>query len=596
MYWDLLEPQNLSSELSLASMAAKGQLPPIYIGVFGGPRVGKSSFIREVVNNNHARLNLPPTKDVRVGKPITIDGRQVVFVDTPAFYNRTIRDADSADVLKRLAGFFGRLQQNGRHLNAAIFIHPKSARPNAPWLLEEAQRNWSIFCQLVGETFSRNVVFVSTGWSNPPTQEQVARENQIKSQEPFRSLVPRVNWASGPAARSAFDIVRVAMRNSPRQMAIQHELADRKLRLADTSVGKAVIGNSKQTAQQLRARGNAQGAQRADIIQGKLQAGYQQEATRWPVRPRRPARASGPAPGRPQAANRPAHRPPAPAATRPGQRQSAPVSRPNSFAQGDKRPVRQQGPVATPPMAYQPGRGKSNIQMQQIQPTARPPMNATRGSHSHSHSHTSSHAHSHSHSHPAPVHHHHTTHVHAPPNPHQPPPSQNIQYNSVYSNYSYEQNVTLPPPPTRTPTPPRSSSYGGLAVGAGLVGGAALGYVAYETLDEYDDSYPDDDQWVEDDDDLYADNTEDPSAYTYDDFSDDMGSYDNDPSAAYPDDTGDTWVDQTPEPDYGTSNLADSSPPIVDSSGDRDYSGGGGNYTSGGDSGGDGDCCDCDNC
>ncbi|KAG8722737.1 hypothetical protein FRC09_005799 [Ceratobasidium sp. 395] len=500
-------------------MAAKGQLPPIYIGVFGGPRVGKSSFIREVVNNNHARLNLPPTKDVRVGKPITIDGRQVVLVDTPAFYNRTIRDADSADVLKRLAGFFDRLQQNGRHLNAAIFIHPKSARPNAPWLLEDAQRNWSIFCQLVGERFSRNVVFVSTGWSNPPTQEQVACENQIKSQEPFRSLVPRVNWASGPSARSALDIVRVAMRNSPRQMAIQHELADRKLRLADTSVGKAVIGNSKQTAQQLRARGNAQGAQRADIIQGKLQAGYQQEATRWPVRPKRPARASGPAPGRPQAANRPPHRPPAPAATRPGQRQSAPVSRPNSFAQGDKRPVRQQGPVATPPMAYQPGRGNT-----------------------------------------------------------------------------YEQNVTLPPPPTRTPTPPRSSSYGGLAVGAGLAGGAALGYVAYETLDEYDDSYPDDEQWVEDDDDLYADNTEDPSTYIYDDFSDDMGSYDNDPSGAYPDDTGDAWVDQTPEPDYGTSNLADSSPPAVDSSGDRDYSGGGGNYTSGGDSGGDGDCCDCDNC
>lgn len=42
-------------------------------------------------------------------KPLVIDGRQVVLVDTPAFYNRAVRALDSADVLKKFAGFLVRL-------------------------------------------------------------------------------------------------------------------------------------------------------------------------------------------------------------------------------------------------------------------------------------------------------------------------------------------------------------------------------------------------------------------------------------------------------------------------------------------------------
>jgi hypothetical protein len=42
-------------------------------------------------------------------KPLVINGRQTVLIDTPAFYNPILRDLDGADVLKRQAEFFVRL-------------------------------------------------------------------------------------------------------------------------------------------------------------------------------------------------------------------------------------------------------------------------------------------------------------------------------------------------------------------------------------------------------------------------------------------------------------------------------------------------------
>ncbi|KAG9095481.1 hypothetical protein FS749_010381 [Ceratobasidium sp. UAMH 11750] len=346
------------------------------------------------------------------------------------------------------------------------------------------------------------------------------------------------------------------MKRPPRQLAIQHELVDRNLRLADTGIGRAVIANSKQTAQQLQAQGNAQGAQRAGMIEGKLHAGYQQEANRWLARPTRPQGSSS----APRPASKPAPRPgqkpvsrpaqpqpprPAPAAGRPVQRPPAPVSRPNSFAQG--QPIRQHGPVAAPPMSYQPGRVNNQTQMQQVQPIARPPMHVNHSSQSSVHNHYQ------------------TTHVHAPPNPHAPPPPGPIvQNNSTYYNYSYEEH-TAPP---RSHSPPSSNI--GLAAGAGLVGGATLLYVTYEPSDN-GDSYSDGNQW-EDDPDLYIDDinmTEDDWNDQVSYTSDNLDSYGNDPSA-YPADAGNTWDSQAPDPGY--SAVA----PGGGYSSGGDYSGGGG--------------------
>ncbi|KAG8783147.1 hypothetical protein FRC12_020057, partial [Ceratobasidium sp. 428] len=49
--------------------------------------------------------------------------------------------------------------------------------------------------------------------------------------------------------------------------------------------------------------------------------------------------------------------------------------------------------------------------------------------------------------------------------------------------------------------------------------------------------------YVDNEDAAYAQNNDNPSAYTEDDFSDDIDLYDNGPSAVYPNDTGDAWVD-----------------------------------------------------
>ncbi|KAF8603971.1 hypothetical protein BDV93DRAFT_606336 [Ceratobasidium sp. AG-I] len=541
-------------------MATKGQQPPIYIGVFGGPRAGKTSFIREVVTRNNSRLNLPPTTDVQLIKPLTIDGRQVVLFDTPAFYNRAARDLDSADVLKRLAAFLVRLQENGRRLSAIVFIHPQS---NGPIILD-SQRNLPVIRQIVGDGFLPNIIFVPTMWSNPPTPDQLSRDAQARAQEPFRSQIQRVNWASGPSPHGALDIVRMAMRKQPRQLAIQHEILDRGLKLIDTAAGQIVARNAKQIAQQFRSHGNAQGAQRAERVDGKLRQGFQQETNRWPRKPSQPKGA--PAPRRAPAAKRGGH-----------QHRGGHGPQPRGRGHAHRAPVRQQGPVAAPPMAYQPknARNRNEIEMRQRQPMAQPPMQYA-----------------------PPSVHRHSTHVHVPPAPQpQPTPPPNVYNNNSYYSYSYQENA--PPPPAQTTS--SATSYGGLAVGAGLVGGAALGYAAYEAFDDYDnDAYVGDDGYV--DDDAYVD---DPDLYLDDN---DTGAYlaDDDPDAYLGDDDNDptSYIDDQPyDPDVGTSDLADDSQfqsydpdpdpgPAVSSATPVDYSGdgggGGGDDASGG--GGGDDC------
>ncbi|QRW12312.1 hypothetical protein RhiLY_11311 [Ceratobasidium sp. AG-Ba] len=506
-------------------------------------------------------------------KPATIDGRQVIFVDTPAFYNRALRNMDSSDVLKRLAGFFTRMQQNGKALHAAVFIHPKASRQNTPWLVEDAERNWPVFYQLVGEGYFPNVIFVNTSWSSPPTQEQVSREGQIKSQEPFRSRIQRVNWASGPSPQGALDILRVAMRRTPRQMAIQHDILDRRLQLADTTAGRVVVANSKQLAQQLKARGNSQGAQQAAGIEGRLRQGFEQEAKRWPIKQKQPA------PKHSSSGSRPAPKPtpkPTPVAQRPKPVQPVLVPRPSPHASANKQ-VRQHGPVANQPMAYQPGRTNNNIQMQQIQPNAQPgmriqPVQTVPPVHHH---------------------HHHTTYVHTPPN-HQShsPRTSLVQNNTSYHNYSYEEHNNT----TNTSVQHTSPSSNALAAGAGLAGGAALGYLAYEALNDDNNSVEVEDQW--DSDDLYVDgdinNLDDSSDYVDDDpsgtYADNFDSYGNN-DGPYADDSGNGWSDSTAN--VGTTPAAT----YADDGYSRDYSGGQGADSNGGGDSGDGDgCCDCDNC
>ena len=84
-------------------------------------------------------------------------------------------------------------------------------------------------------------------------------------------------------------------------------------------------------------------------------------------------------------------------------------------------PVRQHGPVATPPMAHRPGntQHRNEIEMRQHQPVSQPAMQYS-----------------------APNAHQHITHIHAPPNPQpQPTPPPNV-YNDI-SYYSYCERFIL---------------------------------------------------------------------------------------------------------------------------------------------------------
>lgn len=163
--------------------------------------------------------------------------------------------------------------------------------------MPDSQRNLPIIHQLIGDGFLPNMIFALNGWSNPPTSDQITRDNQARAQKPFSSNVQRVNWSSGPSRRDALDIVRMAMNKEPGRLAIQQEIIERRLQLSDTAAGRTVIQHAKQIAQQLRNRNDMQGAQKADRIDGKLREGFQKELNKWPKRPNQPRPAPGTRPG-----------------------------------------------------------------------------------------------------------------------------------------------------------------------------------------------------------------------------------------------------------------------------------------------------------
>lgn len=212
--------------------------------------------------------------------------------------------------------------------------------------MADSQRNLAVIHRIVGDGFLPNIIFAPTGWSDPPTRDQLSRDTQARAQEPFRSHVQRVNWASGPSPHSALDIVRIAMRRQPRPLSIQQEILDRRLRLADTAAGQIVARNAKQIAQQLRSHGNAQGAQVAERVEGKLREGFQQEVNRWPKKTNQlrkgPAPRAKPAPRAGQAPRKGQAPRPGPA-SRPGQAPRPPPKhqhhaghRPNSHGPAQK--------------------------------------------------------------------------------------------------------------------------------------------------------------------------------------------------------------------------------------------------------------------
>jgi len=174
------------------------------------------------------------TDDVQLADRFTLDGREVILVDTPGFDDTSKSDTD---VLKLIAAFLATAYEHGSKLAGIIYIH----RISDYRFTGIAGRNFKMFRKLCGDSTLRNVVLVTNMWGQVPQGVAEEREEELTSNF-FKPVLDKgaqlVRHHNTP--RSAHDIIRRIMKNQPAVLQIQRELVDEGRDIVDTAAGEAI--------------------------------------------------------------------------------------------------------------------------------------------------------------------------------------------------------------------------------------------------------------------------------------------------------------------------------------------------------------------
>ncbi len=164
-------------------------------------------------------------------------GKLLTLVDTPGFDDSTISDRDI--LLKLLEWVKARLSDSHK-LNGILYLH----RIDAPRMQGSSLRNFSVFKQLCGDGFYKNVMLGTTCWDlldSAATGE--LRETELKGEGGFwhglvqkGSRVARIPRDAASARQLVLDVAARA----PAAMKCQVELSQRDGRVENVSAVKAI--------------------------------------------------------------------------------------------------------------------------------------------------------------------------------------------------------------------------------------------------------------------------------------------------------------------------------------------------------------------
>ncbi|CAE6491266.1 unnamed protein product [Rhizoctonia solani] len=210
---------------------------PILIALFGATGVGKSSFANDASGGDLGvgRGLGSCTKVVQKSPTFRIDGRSVVLLDTPGFDDEEISDVGT---LKQIAGYLSANYGQGQILSGIIYLHRitdnRMGGANA--------RTFNLFRKMCGTQTLKNVIIATNMWSNPATDIQERREQQLQT-EFFKVALDggaRMIRRDTQGRESAHRIIRQLIGQAPLPLRIDVELGDEKKELYDTEAGMAV--------------------------------------------------------------------------------------------------------------------------------------------------------------------------------------------------------------------------------------------------------------------------------------------------------------------------------------------------------------------
>ncbi|KAK1145031.1 hypothetical protein N8T08_004746 [Aspergillus melleus] len=166
--------------------------------------------------------------------PATIGSQNIFLVDTPGF-DDTLR-ADT-DILREVADWLNQTNKANIKLAGIVYLHRISDNRMAG----ASMKSLRLFKKLCGEQGLPCVILATTMWAQPPTVEQVAREQELSSEEKFWGEMVE----KGSSIRRHYDeeisatniIKEILERRHRITLQIQDEMAEGK-DLDETSAGR----------------------------------------------------------------------------------------------------------------------------------------------------------------------------------------------------------------------------------------------------------------------------------------------------------------------------------------------------------------------
>ncbi|KEP49820.1 50S ribosome-binding GTPase [Rhizoctonia solani 123E] len=207
--------------------------------LFGCTGTGKTSFANmasgsEMEVGKGVRSS---TKHLEASKVFQVDGQPVVIIDCPGFNDTYLTETE---ILRRLADYLIKAYESNYKVAGLLYFHKISdTRVGGA-----SFRHMNMFKALCGSDAFKNVVYVTNMWSEPPTEDEVLREEELRNTSEFFGE-PLVHGAQvaphNNTPQSAFNIIRKVLGRGRVVTRLQRQLVDDKMPLEETDVG-LVIG------------------------------------------------------------------------------------------------------------------------------------------------------------------------------------------------------------------------------------------------------------------------------------------------------------------------------------------------------------------
>ncbi|CAE7189164.1 unnamed protein product [Rhizoctonia solani] len=210
---------------------------PHYIALYGGTGVGKSTFVNDASGTDSMPVghDLPScTQQVIASETFKLDGQDLVLFDTPGFDDTTISDADT---LKRIAEFLEFMYRRGIKLKGIVYLH----RITDMRMTGASARTYRLLRSLCGAKNLSNVVIVTNMWSDPPTEDELLRERQLRG-EFFKSALDdgaQIMRREQPGQQSAHAVLRALLPKPAVHPQLPVELS-KGIPLQETEAGRMV--------------------------------------------------------------------------------------------------------------------------------------------------------------------------------------------------------------------------------------------------------------------------------------------------------------------------------------------------------------------